>query len=71
VAEGARLESVYTFARIEGSNPSLTAKFERTALQSSEERLNSKGIELFCCLPQRSAILPNRWYSVGIKVGMG
>jgi hypothetical protein len=26
VAEGARLESVYTFARIEGSNPSLTAR---------------------------------------------
>lgn len=25
MAEGARLESVYTFARIEGSNPSLTA----------------------------------------------
>ncbi len=27
MAEGARLESVYTFARIEGSNPSLTATF--------------------------------------------
>ena len=26
VAEGARLESVYTFTRIEGSNPSLSAK---------------------------------------------
>lgn len=37
---------------------------------SSLCRLNSKGIELFYCLPQRSAILPNRWYSVGIKVGM-
>ena len=26
MAEGARLESVYTFLRIEGSNPSLSAK---------------------------------------------
>ncbi len=39
MAEGARLESVYTFARIEGSNPSLTAKFEITVLQSSEKGL--------------------------------
>ncbi len=28
MAEGARLESVYTFARIEGSNPSLTARIQ-------------------------------------------
>jgi hypothetical protein len=27
VAEGARLESVYTLIRIEGSNPSLSASF--------------------------------------------
>ena len=26
MAEGARTESVYTFTRIEGSNPSLTAR---------------------------------------------
>ena len=38
---------MYTFARIEGSNPSLTAKLQRTALQSSNERLDSKGIEPF------------------------
>ena len=47
MAEGARLESVYTFARIEGSNPSLTAKYQRTALQSSIERLESKGFKPF------------------------
>ena len=47
MAEGARLESVYTFARIEGSNPSLTAKLQRTALQSSDKRLNSKGFKPF------------------------
>ncbi len=29
MAEGARLESVYTFARIEGSNPSLTARIQK------------------------------------------
>ena len=27
MAEGARLESVYTFIRIEGSNPSFSAKY--------------------------------------------
>ncbi len=32
MAEGARLESVYTRKCIEGSNPSLTAIFERKAL---------------------------------------
>ena len=37
MAEGARLESVYTFARIEGSNPSLTAKILKTLI----ERLRS------------------------------
>jgi hypothetical protein len=29
VVEGARLESVYTLTRIEGSNPSLSANLER------------------------------------------
>ncbi len=29
MAEGARLESVYTFTRIEGSNPSLTARIQK------------------------------------------
>lgn len=32
MAEGARLESVYTRKCIEGSNPSLTAIFEQKAL---------------------------------------
>ncbi|AAM85843.1 hypothetical [Yersinia pestis KIM10+] len=32
MAEGARLESVYTRKRIEGSNPSLTAKFKNKVL---------------------------------------
>ncbi len=32
MAEGARLESVYTRKRIEGSNPSLTAKFKNRIL---------------------------------------
>ncbi len=31
MAEGARLESVYTRKCIEGSNPSLTAKFKEKA----------------------------------------
>ncbi len=35
VAEGARLESVYTFARIEGSNPSSSAKFNSNTIQSN------------------------------------
>lgn len=38
---------MYTFARIEGSNPSLTAKFERTAIQRSVQRLKSKGFKPF------------------------
>jgi hypothetical protein len=33
--EGARLESVYTFARIEGSNPSLSGKFIVAGIGSS------------------------------------
>ena len=41
MAEGARLESVYTFARIEGSNPSLTAKIYMN------EKLNSEGLSFF------------------------
>jgi hypothetical protein len=32
VAEGARLESVYTRKRIEGSNPSLTARIKKARL---------------------------------------
>jgi hypothetical protein len=35
VAEGARLESVYTRKRIEGSNPSLTAKLKIRAFFSA------------------------------------
>ena len=38
MAEGARLESVYTFARIEGSNPSLTANFTYVALIAQLDR---------------------------------
>ncbi len=33
VAEGARLESVYTLIRIEGSNPSLSATLMSIAVQ--------------------------------------
>ena len=47
MAEGARLESVYTFARIEGSNPSLTAKLQRNTISINIKRLNSKGIKPF------------------------
>ena len=47
MAEGARLESVYTFTRIEGSNPSLTAKLQRNAQRCSNKRLDSKGIDPF------------------------
>ncbi len=36
MAEGARLESVYTRKCIEGSNPSLTAIFEQKAPTTSE-----------------------------------
>jgi hypothetical protein len=34
VVEGARLESVYTFTRIEGSNPSLSATFSPVSASS-------------------------------------
>ncbi len=47
MAEGARLESVYTFARIEGSNPSLTAKFERLHSKAEKRDLNLKGFRSF------------------------
>ena len=36
VAEGARLESVYTFTGIGGSNPSLSARFRRQIIGASQ-----------------------------------
>ncbi len=33
MVEGARLESVYTVKRIEGSNPSLSAKYAKSPLE--------------------------------------
>jgi len=37
VAEGARLESVYTRNRIEGSNPSLTAKLKKKGPDENQD----------------------------------
>ena len=39
MAEGARLESVYTFARIEGSNPSLTATLLKALIAQLDRAL--------------------------------
>ncbi len=47
MAEGARLESVYTFTRIEGSNPSLTARFYSCNVLQDLKRLKSKGFKPF------------------------
>ncbi len=48
MAEGARLESVYTFTRIEGSNPSLTAKIYEVA--TVMKKLDLEEVGLFLCL---------------------
>ncbi len=48
MAEGARLESVYTFTRIEGSNPSLTAKTYEVA--TVMKKLDLEEVGLFLCL---------------------
>ncbi len=37
MAEGARLESVYTRNRIEGSNPSLTAKLKKKGPDENQD----------------------------------
>lgn len=50
MAEGARLESVYTFTRIEGSNPSLTAKITSNNIPCCPKKLEFKGFRLFLCL---------------------
>ena len=50
MAEGARLESVYTFARIEGSNPSLTAKIISDDIRRCLKSLNPKGLGFFIAL---------------------
>ena len=63
MAEGARLESVYTFTGIGGSNPSLSASF--SSLQESPPELAfSKPFpkitihrEKFICLLQSAAVL--------------
>ncbi len=47
MAEGARLESVYTFTRIEGSNPSLTAKIHKHVITCCKQRFKSKGFKPF------------------------
>lgn len=47
MAEGARLESVYTFTRIEGSNPSLTAKIYEVA--TVMKKLDLEEVGLFLC----------------------
>ncbi len=47
MAEGARLESVYTFARIEGSNPSLTAKYHSHDVLWDLKRLKPQGFRSF------------------------
>ena len=44
MAEGARLESVYTFTRIEGSNPSLTAKIYEVATVIKKLDLEEVGL---------------------------
>ena len=38
---------MYTFARIEGSNPSLTAKIYSDHVRRNTKRLKSKGFKLF------------------------
>ncbi len=50
MAEGARLESVYTFARIEGSNPSLTAKYHSHDVLWDLKRLKPQGFRSFFVL---------------------
>ncbi len=50
MAEGARLESVYTFARIEGSNPSLTAKILLSKIIIHFKRLKLQGFKPFLLL---------------------
>ena len=65
MAEGARLESVYTFTGIGGSNPSLSASF--SSLQESPPELAfSKPFpkitihrEKFICLLQSAAVIPS------------
>ena len=69
MAEGARLESVYTFARIEGSNPSLTAKIISDDIRRCLKSLNLKGLGFFYCLhlPTLSIAIP---HIVGDNWGM-
>ncbi len=59
MAEGARLESVYTLTRIEGSNPSLTAKIHSHVVLWNTRRLKSQGFKLFLCFVESCHILSN------------
>ena len=61
MAEGARLESVYTFARIEGSNPSLTAKIISDDIRRCLKSLNLKGLGFFIAVsnPTSSVAIPH------------
>ncbi len=65
MAEGARLESVYTFTRIEGSNPSLTAKYHSHDVLWDLKKLKSKGFKLFLCLMQSTLSIAS-WILLGV-----
>lgn len=68
MAEGARLESVYTFARIEGSNPSFTAKLASRSIQRGTERLKLhrfKPFLLFCEILVHPLQSPISWGIIG------
>ena len=65
MAEGARLESVYTFARIEGSNPSLTAKIISDDIRRCLKSLNLKGLGFFYCRKESDLIRCNPPYCGG------
>ncbi len=70
MAEGARLESVYTLTRIEGSNPSLTAKYCFKATRNRPKTLVPQGIRVFLCPKQYRQIQLKTPTKVGIFVGI-
>ncbi len=47
MAEGARLESVYTRNRIEGSNPSLTAKLKKKGPDENQDPFSLMHLPIF------------------------
>jgi hypothetical protein len=61
VAEGARLESVYTGNRIVGSNPTLSASFTRCS-KSTRRGVQSESIGLVLPIPKADGRAGPGWY---------